>query len=98
MSRGKHRNRPQPIPVPERPAPEAEPQPSLSDRLKRVFIWVKPLDFGILIVGLLLLVQVDFAQVTLVDIVYMASFAMWFIFLLVRIYLTRRNRRRAGLG
>lgn len=96
MSRGKHRNRPQPIPVPERP--EAPPEPSLLEKLKRIFIWVKPLDFGILIVGLLLLVQVDFSQVTLADIIYMASFAMWFVFLLVRIYLVRRNRRRAGLG
>ena len=96
MSRRKHTNRPQPIPVPERP--EAPPEPSLLEKMERVFIWVKPLDFGILIVGLLLLVQVDFKQVTLADIVYMASFAMWFIFLLVRIYLVRRNRRRAGLG
>ena len=96
MSRKKHTNRPQPIPVPERP--EAPPEPSLLEKMERVFIWVKPLDFGILIVGLLLLVQVDFKQVTLADIVYMASFAMWFIFLLVRIYLVRRNRRRKGLG
>lgn len=98
MSRRKHTNRPQPIPVPERPAPEMTPKPSLADRLRGIFDWVKPLDFGILIVGLVLLVQVDFAQVTLADVIYMAAFGMWFIFLLVRIYLVRRNRRRAGLG
>ncbi len=94
MSRRKHTNRPQRIPVPE-PAevPEQEEKKSsFLDVVKKIFLWVKPLDFVILIVGVIVISQVDFSNVTLVDVIYMTSFLMWFLFLLVRIYFTRLNR------
>ncbi|MBR1552848.1 MAG: hypothetical protein IJ631_02400 [Schwartzia sp.] len=98
MSHRKHANRPQPIPVPE---PSEEParekkKPTLSDKCKKIFTWVKPLDFVILIVGVIVISQVDFSNVTMVDVIYMTTFLMWFLFLLARIYFTRINRSVLG--
>lgn len=98
MSHRKRGNRPQPIPVPEPPEvpEEAEKKRSLLDVVKKIFDWVKPLDFVILIVGGIMLSRVDFANVTLVDVIYMTTFLMWFLFLLARIYFTRINRSILG--
>ena len=96
MSHRKHGNRPQPIPTPESSeVPEqAEKKKSLLDVVKKIFVWVKPLDFVILIVGGIMISRVDFSNVTLVDVIYM--FLMWFLFLLARIYFTRINRSVLG--
>ena len=100
MSHRKHGNRPQPIPVPEALGiPEkAEKKQSLLDVVKKIFVWVKPLDFVILIVGGIMISRVDFSSVTLVDVIYMTMFLMWFLFLLARIYFTRLNRIVGGKG
>ncbi len=100
MSHRKHGNRPQPIPVPETSeVPEkAEKKKSPLDVLKKIFVWVKPLDFVILIVGGIMISRVDFSNVTLVDVIYMTTFLMWFLFLLARIYFTRLNRAIGGKG
>ncbi|MBO6235344.1 MAG: hypothetical protein J6N22_01330 [Schwartzia sp.] len=101
MSHRKHgKNRPQPIPVPEALGiPEkAEKKQSLLDVVKKIFVWVKPLDFVILIVGGIMISRVDFSSVTLVDVIYMTTFLMWFLFLLARIYFTRLNRIVGGKG
>ena len=100
MSHRKHGNRPQPIPVPEAlGTPEkAEKKQSLLDVVKKIFVWVKPLDFVILIVGGIMISRVDFSSVTLVDVIYMTTFLMWFLFLLARIYFTRLNRIVGGKG
>ena len=99
MSHRKHGNRPQPIPVPETsevvPAKE-EKKKSPLDVMKKIFVWVKPLDFVILIVGGIMISRVDFSNVTLVDVIYMTTFLMWFLFLLARIYFTRINRSVLG--
>lgn len=98
MSHRKHGNRPQPIPVPEpseEPARE-EKKPGLLDKCKKIFVWVKPLDFVIFVVGVIVVSQVDFSNVTLVDVIYMTTFLMWFLFLLARIYFTRINRSVLG--
>lgn len=98
MSHRKRGNRPQPIPVPEPsevPA-EAEKKKSPLDVVKKIFVWVKPLDFVIMIVGGIMISRVDFANVTLVDVIYMTTFLMWFLFLLARIYFTRINRSVLG--
>ena len=98
MSHRKRTNRPQPIPTPEsmeEPVRE-EKKTTLLDRLNKIFVWVKPLDFVILIVGAIVISQVDFSNVTLVDIIYMTTFLMWFLFLLARIYFTRINRSFLG--
>lgn len=98
MSRGKRANRPQPIPVPEAAeAPEKEekkkPSPSIAGRM---FAWAKPLDLVIAIVGGIVISQIDFSNVTMVDVIYMTTFLMWFLFLLARIYFTRLNRSLNG--
>ena len=95
MSHRKHGNRPQPIPVPEpSEVPEKiEKKKSPLDVVKKIFVWVKPLDFVILIVGGIVISQVDFSNVTLVDVIY-----MWFLFLLARIYFMRLNRAVGGKG
>lgn len=100
MSHRKHGNRPQPIPVPEALGiPEkAEKKQSLLDVVKKIFVWVKPLDFVILIVGGIMISRVDFSSVTLVDVIYMTTFLMWFLFLLARIYFTQLNRIVGGKG
>ena len=100
MSHRKHGNRPQPIPVPEASgiAEKAEKKQSLLDVVKKIFVWVKPLDFVILIVGGIMISRVDFSSVTLVDVIYMTTFLMWFLFLLARIYFTRLNRIVGGKG
>ena len=98
MSHRKHANRPQPIPVPEtseEPSRE-EKKPTLLDKLKKIFVWIKPLDFVIMIVGGIVLSQVDYSNVTMVDVIYMTTFLMWFLFLLARIYFTRINRSVLG--
>ena len=66
MSHRKHGNRPQPIPVPEpSEVPEQEEKKtSLLDRMKKIFVWVKPLDFVIMIVGGIMISRVDFSNVT----------------------------------
>ena len=64
--------------------------------MKKIFVWVKPLDFVILIVGGIMISRVDFSNVTLVDVIYMTTFLMWFLFLLARIYFTRINRSVLG--
>ena len=98
MSHRKRGNRPQPIPTPESSeVPEqAEKKKSLLDVVKNIFVWVKPLDFVILIVGGIMISRVDFSNVTLVDVIYMTTFLMWFLFLLARIYFTRINRSVLG--
>ena len=98
MSHRKRGNRPQPIPVPESSEvpEEAEKKKSLLDVVKKIFVWVKPLDFVILLVGGIMISRVDFANVTLVDVIYMTTFLMWFLFLLARIYFTRINRSILG--
>lgn len=98
MSHRKRGNRPQPIPTPESSeVPEqAEKKKSLLDVVKKIFVWVKPLDFVILIVGGIMISRVDFSNVTLVDVIYMTTFLMWFLFLLARIYFTRINRSVLG--
>ena len=100
MSHRKHGNRPQPIPVPEpSEVPEKiEKKKSPLDVVKKIFVWVKPLDFVILIVGGIMISRVDFSSVTLVDVIYMTTFLMWFLFLLARIYFTRLNRIVGGKG
>ena len=99
MSHRKHGNRSQPIPVPEsEPGEKEEKKPSLLDRMKKIFVWIKPLDFVILIVGGIVISQVDFSNVTMVDVIYMTTFLMWFLFLLARIYFTRLNRLVGGKG
>lgn len=100
MSHRKHGNRPQPIPVPEALGilEKAEKKQSLLDVVKKIFVWVKPLDFVILIVGGIMISRVDFSSVTLVDVIYMTTFLMWFLFLLARIYFTRLNRIVGGKG
>ena len=98
MSHRKRANRPQPIPAPE-PAEESareEKKTTLLDKLKKIFVWIKPLDFVILIVGSIVISQVDFSNVTMVDVIYMTTFLMWFLFLLARIYFTRINRSVLG--
>ena len=98
MSHRKHGNRPQPIPVPESSeVPEKEEKKSsLFDRMRKIFVWIKPLDFVILIVGGIMISRVDFSNVTMVDVIYMTTFLMWFLFLLARIYFTRLNRAVQG--
>ena len=98
MSHRKRGNRPQPIPTPESSeVPEqAEKKKSLLDVVKNIFVWVKPLDFVILIVGGIMISRVDFSNVTLVDVIYMTTILMWFLFLLARIYFTRINRSVLG--
>lgn len=100
MSHRKHGNRPQPIPVPESPdvPKKAGKKKSPLDFVKKLFVWVKPLDFVILIVGGIMISRVDFSNVTLVDVIYMTTFLMWFLFLLARIYFTRLNRMVGGKG
>lgn len=101
MSSRKHTNRPQPIPVPEPleiPAQEEKKSKlaALTAGLQKIFVWIKPLDFIILIVGGIVISRIDFSNVTLVDVIYMTSFLMWFLFLLARIYFTRLNRTLLG--
>ena len=98
MSHRKHGNRPQPIPVPEtlEVSEKTEKKKSPLDVMKKIFVWVKPLDFVILIVGGIMISRVDFSNVTLVDVIYMTTFLMWFLFLLARIYFTRINRSVLG--
>lgn len=98
MSRRKHTNRPQPIPVPETSEiPEKEEKKkSPFDFFQKIFKWVKPLDFVIMIVGGIVISKVDFSNVTMVDVIYMTSYLMWFLFLLVRIYFIRLNRSVGG--
>ena len=98
MSHRKRGNRPQPIPVPEpsEGPEEAEKKKSLLDVVKKIVVWIKPLDFVIMIVGGIMISRVDFSNVTLVDVIYMTTFLMWFLFLLVRIYFTRLNRALQG--
>ncbi len=101
MSRKKHTNRPQPIPVPDSsdiPETEEKKKTSFFHKFDRLFVWIKPLDFVILIVGGIVISQVDFSNVSLVDVIYMTSFLMWFLFLLARIYFTRLNRSLSGKG
>ena len=100
MSRRKHTNRPQPIPEPEpieRSAHE-ERKKSLLDVPRKIFDWIKPLDFVILIVGGIVVSRVDFSNVTLVDVIYMTTFLMWFLFLLARLYFQRLNRITKEVG
>ncbi|MBQ8698003.1 MAG: hypothetical protein IJ521_03260, partial [Schwartzia sp.] len=94
----KRGNRPQPIPVPEpsEVPEETENKKSLLDVEKKIFVWIKPLDFVIMIVGGIMISRVDFSNVTLVDVIYMTTFLMWFLFLLARIYFTRLNRAFQG--
>ena len=75
---------------------KAEKKNSLLDAVKKIFVWVKPLDFVIMIVGGIMISRVDFSNVTLVDVIYMTTFLMWFLFLLARIYFTRINRSVLG--
>ena len=98
MSHRKHGNRPQPIPVPEtlEVSEKTEKKKTPLDVVKKIFVWVKPLDFVILIVGGIMISRVDFSNVTLVDVIYMTTFLMWFLFLLARIYFTRINRSVLG--
>ena len=98
MSHRKHGNSPQPIPVPEtlEVSEKTEKKKSPLDVMKKIFVWVKPLDFVILIVGGIMISRVDFSNVTLVDVIYMTTFLMWFLFLLARIYFTRINRSVLG--
>lgn len=98
MSHRKRTNRPQPIPMPELMEESAreEKKTPLLDKFKKIFVWVKPLDFLILIVGGIVISQVDFSNVTMVDVIYMTTFLMWFLFLLARIYFMRVNRSVLG--
>lgn len=99
MSHRKRRNKPQPIPAAETNEIESvdeEKKTSSFSFLKKIFYWVKPLDFVILIVGGIVVSKVDFSEVTLVDIIYMTTFLMWFLFLLVRIYFLRIRRLTEG--
>ena len=101
MSHRKHTNRPQPIPVPEPlevPAQEEKKSKlaALTDFFQKIFVWIKPLDFVILIVGGIVISRIDFSNVTMVDVIYMTTFLMWFLFLLARIYFTRLNRLVGG--
>ena len=101
MSSRKHTNRPQPIPVPEPLEITAQEEKksklaALTAGLQKIFVWIKPLDFIILIVGGIVISRIDFSNVTLVDVIYMTSFLMWFLFLLARIYFTRLNRTLLG--
>ena len=94
MSHKKRTNRPQPIPVPEVSETQAneEKKKSLFVFFQRIFKWVKPLDFVIMIVGGIVISKVDYSNVTMVDVIYMTSYLMWFLFLLVRMYFMRLNR------
>ncbi len=98
MSHKKHTNRPQPIPVPEisETQDKEEKKKSSFDFFQRIFKWVKPLDFVIMIVGGIVISKVDFSNVTMVDVIYMTSYLMWFLFLLVRMYFIRLNRSFGG--
>ena len=101
MSHRKHTNRPQPIPVPdplEIPAQKEKKSKlaALKDGLQKVFVWIKPLDFIILIVGGIVISRIDFSNVTMVDVIYMTSFLMWFLFWIARVYFTRLNRAVLG--
>jgi|GEM_PF-2649126 cytochrome b subunit of formate dehydrogenase len=98
MSHRKHANRPQPIPVPETSEvpDKEEKKKSPLDLFRRLFKWIHPLDFVIMIVGGIVISKVDFSNVTLIDVIYMTSYLMWFLFLLVRIYFIRLNRNFDG--
>lgn len=98
MSHKKHANNPQPIPVPETSeTPDKEEKKKSPFKLfRRIFKWVNPLDFVIMIVGGIVISKVDFSNVTMIDVIYMTSYLMWFLFLLVRIYFIRLNRSVSG--
>ena len=49
-----------------------------------------------MIVGGIVISKVDFSNVTMIDVIYMTSYLMWFLFLLVRIYFIRLNRSVSG--
>ena len=95
MSHRKHANRPQPIPVPEisEASNTEDNKKSPFDFFRKIFKWVHPLDFVIMIVGGIMISKVDFSNVTIIDVIYMTSYLMWFLFLLVRIYFIRLNRK-----
>lgn len=48
---------------------------------------VKPLDWIIAVVGAIMIFQVDFSNVTFIDVVYMTVFIMWFGMLLMRLWI-----------
>lgn len=98
MSHRKHGNRPQPIPMPETSeTPDKEEKKKSSfGFFQKIFKWVKPLDFVIMLVGGIVISKVDFSNVTMVDVIYMTSYLMWFLFLLVRIYFIRLNNSIDG--
>lgn len=48
---------------------------------------VKAVDWIIAVLGAIMLLRVDFGNVTLVDIIYMTILIMWFLMLLLRLYL-----------
>ena len=49
---------------------------------------VKPMDILIAVVGLyLLLFTIDYSNMSMLDIVYLVCFGIWFVMLAVRIYI-----------
>lgn len=54
-------------------------------KLMKVLKLVKPLDWIIAVMGMFLLIMVDFDNVTLVNVIYMTVLLMWFLMLLVRL-------------
>ena len=53
----------------------------------KILKMVKPLDWIIAVVGAIMIFQVDFSNVTFIDVVYMTVFIMWFGMLLMRLWI-----------
>lgn len=60
---------------------------------KKLVKLIKPLDWIIAAMAVIMLARMDFGAVDLIDIVYLTTLVMWFIMLLVRLYMEYNKDR-----
>lgn len=60
---------------------------------KKLVKLIKPLDWIIAAMAIIMLARMDFGAVDLIDIVYLTTLVMWFIMLLVRLYMEYNKDR-----
>ncbi len=57
---------------------------------------LRPMDCLIFVAAVILFTQMDYAELTTVDIIYIGTFVIWMLLLLVRIYLLSRKVPESG--
>lgn len=62
--------------------------------LKKIFIYIKPFDIIIFLLACIIVMRIDFNNVDIIDVVYLATFVLWFGQLIFRILLIRKKQKQ----